>query len=116
MHIWTKRGIVGSLIVLNLAMGAQAQAPPKVQSTSDMDKTTSTQWTLSTDDTHLKISVASNRIYIDALKNPKQNWNWTPVASEVPLIKSIVINGNPSPPIGNIRMRLWIGQQAQPSP
>jgi hypothetical protein len=42
-------------------------------------------WTLSTDDTRLKLSVSSNAIYIDSLKNPAQGWNWIPAASQVPL-------------------------------
>ena len=43
------------------------------------------QWTLSTDDTCLKLSVSHDKVFIDALKNPAQDWNWTPVASQVPL-------------------------------
>jgi hypothetical protein len=42
-------------------------------------------WTLSTDDTRLELSVSSNKIFVDGLKNPAQDWNWTPAASEVPL-------------------------------
>src|ERR1035438_9455288 len=42
-------------------------------------------WTLSTADTKLKISVSNNKIYIAEFKNPAQDWNWTPVNSEVPL-------------------------------
>ena len=44
-----------------------------------------TQWTLATEDTRLTISVVSNRIYLTSLRNPAQNWNWVPTASEVPL-------------------------------
>ncbi|MEI8123063.1 MAG: hypothetical protein WCI20_13580, partial [bacterium] len=72
--------------------------PPKVTPSNDPNVSSATQWTLTTDDTHLNLSVANHRISIDSLKNPKQNWNWTPVASEVPLIKSIVINGKPQSP------------------
>ena len=50
-----------------------------------MVRAADTQWTLSTDDTCLKVSVSNNKIYIDTLKNPAQDWNWVPVPSEVPL-------------------------------
>ncbi len=43
------------------------------------------RWTLSTDDTCLTVSVSNNKIHVDALENPAQNWNWTPAPSEVPL-------------------------------
>lgn len=42
-------------------------------------------WTLSTGDTCLKLSVSNNEIYIESLKNPARDWNWVPVASQVPL-------------------------------
>ena len=43
------------------------------------------RWTLSTADTILKLSVSNNKIYIDSFANPAQDWNWVPMASEVPL-------------------------------
>lgn len=46
---------------------------------------TNARWTLCTADTSLKLSVSNNRVYIDGLKNPAQDWNWVPTASEVPL-------------------------------
>lgn len=42
-------------------------------------------WTLKTDDTHLVLAVRENRIFIESLKSPTQNWNWTPAPSPVAL-------------------------------
>jgi hypothetical protein len=53
--------------------------------TIGMPHATASQWTFSTDDTCLQVSVSHNKIFVDALKNPVQNWNWTPVPAEVPL-------------------------------
>ena len=43
------------------------------------------QWTLSTEDTCMQVSVSNSKIHIDTLKNPAQGWNWTPTPSGVPL-------------------------------
>ena len=68
------------------AAAEAAGAPvPKAVKPNDPNEAAATQWTLSTDDTCLKISVSGNKVYIVTLKNPAQDWNWTPVASEVPL-------------------------------
>ena len=73
MNAITRRMTIGALIVSNLVLGVWAQEAPKE---NPLIEPSSTQWTLSTDDTQLKISVANNRISIDSLKNPKQDWNW----------------------------------------
>jgi hypothetical protein len=54
---------------------------------------TSSRWTLATDDTELQLSVLKDKIFVRSLKNPAQNWNWTPATSEVPLPgeKSILV-------------------------
>ena len=49
------------------------------------------QWTFTTDDTHLTLSLRNNKLYIDSLKNPAQGWNWTPSPSEVPLLSRVLI-------------------------
>ena len=47
------------------------------------------QWILNTTDTYLSLNVQNNRPTITLLKNPAKNWNWTPVATEIPLIAQI---------------------------
>ncbi len=58
---------------------------------------TDTQWTLSNDDTYLKISVSDNKIYIDTLMNPLQGWNWVQSPSQVPLLSSVKISSTTYP-------------------
>jgi hypothetical protein len=69
MEAFTKK-ILGSAVV-SWSLLAGVHADPR--------------WTLSSDDTRLKISVSNNKIYVESLKNPAQDWDWTPAASEVPL-------------------------------
>ncbi len=76
------RGILGGAIVAgNLLTGRVAadflKEIPAV--------TTPVRWTLSTDDTELKLLVSHNKIYVDGLKHPTGDWNWIPASSEVPL-------------------------------
>jgi hypothetical protein len=80
--IWLTKNIsLGAVIACSLLSGVQAAETPK---RIHLAKTTA-HWTLSTQDTRLKISVSNDKIYIDSFKNPAQNWNWVPTASEVPL-------------------------------
>lgn len=46
-------------------------------------------WELRTDDTILDLAVANNQVYIVALKNPSENWNWVPAPTSMPLIASV---------------------------
>jgi len=43
------------------------------------------QWTLSTEDTRIEISVSNNKIYIDSFKNASGDWDWVSAPCEVPL-------------------------------
>jgi hypothetical protein len=84
MNTRVKRLALGSLMVLSLASVAPAVEPsPGMQSGNQRQATS--QWTLSTDDTEAIVSVSDNKIFMNSLKNPVQNWNWLPVPSEVPL-------------------------------
>ena len=60
-------------------------------------------WTLKTDDTHLGLTVRDNKPFITVLKNPAQDWNWTPKPSEVPLLERVVVGGAPRPLTWNFR-------------
>jgi len=42
-------------------------------------------WTLATEDTELTLAVAGNTLGIVKLRNPAQDWNWTPAAAPVPM-------------------------------
>ena len=42
-------------------------------------------WTLATEDTELILTVAGNALSLVSLRNPAQNWNWTPTPSSVTL-------------------------------
>ena len=84
MNTRARRLALGSLIVLSLASGAQAAEPSTDVQPGNQHQAIS-QWTLSTDDTEVIISVSNNKISMSSLKNPAQNWNWVPVPSEVPL-------------------------------
>jgi len=82
-------------VAWSLLSGVQAAEPSK-EVPADNKKV---HWTLSTSDTRLKISVSENKIYIDSLVNPAQDWNWTPAPSEVPLpgsnsIRTVELSGN----------------------
>ena len=70
-----KRIAIGSLILCSLTLGLQAAEPNGNQQ----------QWSLSTDDTTIILSVVDNVILVKSLKNPVQNWEWVPTLSEVPL-------------------------------
>ncbi|MBB6670813.1 GH36 C-terminal domain-containing protein [Cohnella nanjingensis] len=48
-------------------------------------------WHLNTDDTNLTLTISGNRPAITQLKNPSQNWDWTPVTSVLPLLDRIYI-------------------------
>ncbi|MFC1462208.1 LamG-like jellyroll fold domain-containing protein [Verrucomicrobiota bacterium] len=50
-----------------------------------MNKKTSTEWKLATDDTTVTVSVDGNRISMVSLKNPGRDWEWVPTPSEIPL-------------------------------
>jgi hypothetical protein len=78
LTLLTKKVALGAIIAWSLLSDVQAAKLPSEFSAN-------TRWTLSTGDTRLKISVSNNKIYIDGLKNPAQDWNWVPAASEVPL-------------------------------
>jgi hypothetical protein len=81
MNTLTKKISLGAVIAWSLLSGLQAAEAPKQVPADNAN----THWTLSTEDTCLEISVSNNRIYIGSLKNPAQDWNWVPTASEVPL-------------------------------
>ncbi|MGO8700969.1 MAG: GH36 C-terminal domain-containing protein [Limisphaerales bacterium] len=81
MNAFTTRTSWSVAVVWCLLSGVQAAEPPNPVLADDAKA----RWTLSTDDTSLTISVSGNKLYIDALENPSQDWNWVPVASEVPL-------------------------------
>ena len=81
MNTWRKTMSLGAVIAWSLLSGVQAAEPPKAVPVDN----TNAHWTLLTGDTCLKISVSNNKLYIDSLKNPAQDWNWVPAASEVPL-------------------------------
>jgi hypothetical protein len=74
-------GVVG---VLNMA-AILAADPREDLGRGTMNMANTTQWTLATDDTTMKLAVASNRIFIGSLRNSGQNWEWAPAPSEVPL-------------------------------
>ena len=80
----TRQLTLKSLIVLSVASGAWAAEPPTDAQPGNQRQATS-QWTLATADTEVIVSVANNKIVINSLKNPAQNWNWVPVPSEIPL-------------------------------
>ncbi|MDD5705297.1 MAG: GH36 C-terminal domain-containing protein [Kiritimatiellae bacterium] len=92
-----------ALSALSLALGAQAAESLGNGQQEDGNVATSSQWTLSTDDTRLKVSVSSNRIYISDLRNPAQKWNWTPAPSEVPLVRQVRIGSASYSPAWNYR-------------
>lgn len=94
MNTRIKRLTLGSLIVLSLASGACAE-DPSTDIQPDNQRQATLQWTLTTDDTEMIVSLSNNKIVISSLKNPAQNWNWVPVPSEVPLPgkDSITIGG-----------------------
>ncbi len=83
MNTRTRRLILGSLITLSLAASAGA-AEPSTDVQPGKQRQAS-QWTLSTADTEVTLSVSNNKIFLSSLKNPAQNWNWAPVPWEVPL-------------------------------
>jgi hypothetical protein len=83
MNTRTRRLIFGSLITLSLAASAGA-AEPSTDVQPGKQRQAS-QWTLSTADTEVTLSVSNNKIFLSSLKNPAQNWNWAPVPWEVPL-------------------------------
>ena len=67
----TNQLILGTSIVLSLAWSAYAMEPSTAGRPGNEPQATS-QWTLSTDDTEVILSVSNNKIYIDSLKNPAQ--------------------------------------------
>ena len=58
MTTWTRRVTLGAIITTNLALGAAE--PPKVTPSNDPKVSSASQWTLTTDDTHLNLSVANH--------------------------------------------------------
>jgi hypothetical protein len=48
------------------------------------------KWHFETDDTHLTLAVIDNRQVIVELRNPANDWNWTPKPSEVPLLNRVL--------------------------
>lgn len=76
---FTKKISLGAVVAWSFLLpGVQAAKPPG-------EVISKPYWTLSTADTRLKISVSNNKIYLDGLENPVQDWDWVPAASEVPL-------------------------------
>jgi hypothetical protein len=67
-----------------------------------------TTWTLKTDDTHLVLIVRDNRLFIESLQHPAQQWNWTPKPSEVPLPPMVLV-GSTSRPLA------WSFREATPA-
>jgi alpha-galactosidase len=56
--------------------------------------TAAEQWTLATADTSLKIGLdGQGKPAIIELKNPTQQFNWTQQSSPIPLLESVVLNG-----------------------
>ena len=60
-------------------------------------------WQLKTEDTHLTIAVVNNRLVISHLSNPGNGWNWTPLPSEIPLLKRVAIGGMAITPVWKFR-------------
>src|SRR5689334_22888150 len=52
--------------------------------------------TLATDDTSVQVAVRREQIVLVAFKSTRTGWNWTR-ASEMPLISSLEVNGQPTP-------------------
>lgn len=84
MNTKIRRLALGLLAVLSLVSGALA-TEPSADVQPGNPRQTASQWTLSTDDTEVVVSVSNNKISISRLRNPAQNWNWAPVPSEIPL-------------------------------
>jgi hypothetical protein len=56
-------------------------------------------WQLKTDDTYLTIAIVNNQPAIYELINPEQGWNWTPVHTEFPLLRRVIVGENQTPQI-----------------
>jgi hypothetical protein len=69
-------------------------------------------WQLKTDDTHLTIAVVNNRQEIYELKNPGNDWNWTQIPSEVPLLNRVIIATKDASNVNWIRNPDWKYQDA----
>ena len=69
---------------VSLVSGVRAAEPPAGVRPGD-HRSGRSQWTLSTEDTELRVSVSDDNIVVSSLKNPAQNWNWVSVPCEVPL-------------------------------
>src|ERR1700728_2150078 len=81
MNTFAKKISLGAVVAWALLPGVRA-AKSSGESPANSSRV---HWTLSTADTPLKISVSNNKIHIEGCKNPAQDWNWAPTASEVPL-------------------------------
>ncbi|OCT15422.1 hypothetical protein A8709_15185 [Paenibacillus pectinilyticus] len=56
---------------------------------------TAPTWNLNTTDTNLTLTLAGNQPAITQLKNPTQNWNWTPTTTIVPLMNRVTVGSTP---------------------
>jgi hypothetical protein len=104
MNIQTKQLILGAVIALNSASVILA-VEPSINAPTGHQSQTTPQWTLSTGDTELIVSISNNKIFIHSLRNTAQNWNWTPMASEVPFPGAVVLGVGRRPEDHNRSMK-----------
>lgn len=90
--------ILTGLLALGLAVPAAFAAEAAAVASAKAEPLAAGKtWTLATEDTELTLKRTGNTLSIVSLRNPAQDWNWTPKPSPVPLVAQVIVGTAPRP-------------------